>query len=652
MASLLSISTRAMFANTAQLQTIGNNISNANTPGYSRQTVELASEAGNFTGAGFFGRGVRVETVSRAHNAFLTREAAVSKSQAAADEAHANQLRQLEKVFPLGDSGIGAAAESFFNAFSDVASLPQDSSARQVALARAEELAARLRSAAGQIDTLQAGTTADIENAVKTINQLASQVATLNQEIARYRGSDHTPNDLLDQREQLISELNSYVQVSTLEAGDGTVSLFIGGGQRLVLGNQADTLVATRDVFDQTQARISVQERSGGLREIDSASLTGGSVAGLLRFQEEDLSDARNLLGQIATAVAQETNRQQALGLDLRNPPGAGAALFSVGDPRVLPATTNTSGTTVGVVIDDATFTQASDYELAFDGATWTLTRLADRPPSPIDVTGSIGAGGTYSLDGITIGPLSGGANPGERWLVQPLTQAAQGMQRVLNDPRGIAAASPVTATLGQANTGTAGIASLTVVDASIDPSVTYELTFVNNTGDYTYQVLDASNAVVGGGSGTWSAGQPIALNGFELELSGVPATNDVISVAPTQFPSANNGNARALLALRDATLVGRVQVTPTVVQEGLSAASAYAAAMADIGVRVQAAKGRAEISQAVADNAESQLSNETGVNLDEEAARLIQFQQAYQAAAKILQVAQTVFDTLLQTAR
>ncbi|TAL20209.1 MAG: flagellar hook-associated protein FlgK, partial [Aquabacterium sp.] len=172
-----------------------------------------------------------------------------------------------------------------------------------------------------------------------------------------------------------------------------------------------------------------------------------------------------------------------------------------------------------------------------------------------------------------------------------------------------------------------------------------------SNTGDYNYTVYDASNNPVGGGSGTWTAGQPIALNGFELNLSGVPKTNDTVTVAPTQFPNANNGNARALLNLRDEDIIGRVQ-TLSGTTPGLSASSAYAATMADIGVRVQSAQGSYEISQSVADNAQAQLSNEVGVNLDEEAARLIQYQQAYQAAAKILQVAQSVFDTLLNVAR
>jgi flagellar hook-associated protein 1 FlgK len=214
-------------------------------------------------------------------------------------------------------------------------------------------------------------------------------------------------------------------------------------------------------------------------------------------------------------------------------------------------------------------------------------------------------------------------------------------MRRVLADPRGLAAASPLEAVRGIANAGTANIGSLAVVSASVNPQNTATITFTNASGDYAWQLRDrSSNALVSSGTGTWAAGTPIALNGFELQLDGVPASGDNFTVAMTAHPEANNGNALALAALRDARLVGGQTIT-----------DAYASTMAGIGVRVQGARSSAEISLAVAANAESQRTSQTGVNLDEEAARLLQFQQSYQAAAKVLQVAQTLFDTLLQTA-
>src|SRR5450755_1365537 len=247
-ASLLSIGSRAMTANYAALQVTGNNIANSNTAGYSRQSVELETAGGQFSGSGFFGKGVNVATVTRAHSDFLTREAATSSSIAASDAARSDQLQQLESVFPTGAAGIGYAAATAFSAFADVASNPQDASARQVALARVGDLAAQFRSASDQLDSLQSGVTVDLKTAVKSVNTLTQQIADLNRQIANAKGTGHDPNDLLDQRDSAINDLSQYVQVTTVAADDGSTSVFRSGGQRLVLGGNATTLAAVPDV--------------------------------------------------------------------------------------------------------------------------------------------------------------------------------------------------------------------------------------------------------------------------------------------------------------------------------------------------------------------------------------------------------------------
>jgi flagellar hook-associated protein 1 FlgK len=214
--SLLSIGSRAMTASYAALQVTGNNIANANTDGYSRQSVELETGGGQYTGSGFFGKGVDVATVTRAHSDFLTREAATSRAVAAADAARSGQLEQLDAVFRTGEAGIGYAAATAFNAFVDVANRPQDDSARRVALARIGDLAARFRNASDQLDSIQAGVTLDVKTAVTSVNALTARIADLNRQIADIRGTGHAPNDLLDQRDSALSELSQYVQVSTV----------------------------------------------------------------------------------------------------------------------------------------------------------------------------------------------------------------------------------------------------------------------------------------------------------------------------------------------------------------------------------------------------------------------------------------------------
>ncbi len=635
---LLSIGTRAMFANYAALQTIGHNIANANTEGYSRQQVEFATAQGQFTGAGFFGKGVDVAAVTRSHNAFLTREAATASSQAAADSARLEQLQRLETIFPPGEAGLGYVAGAFLNAMVDLANSPQDTSTRQVVLARAQEMAQRYAAAGAQIDTLQDGVVQDLKVAVASVNRLSQGIATVNEQIARVIGSGQTPNDLLDQRDQLISELSQLVQVSTLPADDGTLAVFVAGGQRLVLGTQVTPLALVSDEFDTTRAAIAVQD-SSTLRTLPSSLLGSGSIGGLLRFQNEDLADARTALGRMAAAFSMRLNEQQALGLDARTPPGAGAALFAVGAPLALAAQSNArdvAGNFIGSVsmtVADEAALQASEYTLATDPATpgqYRLTRLSD------GLVRSIASGDT--VDGLTISVSA--AAPADRFLLQPVSRAAVNMRRVLDDPRGLAAASPLQAERSIANSGSATIASLRVVDPLADPQQTASITFTSATGAYNWELRDrTSNALLSSGSGAWQPGQAIALNGFELSLDGVPASGDQFTVSKTAYPGVSNGNALAFAALRDQAFIGGESVT-----------DAYASVMAGVGVSVQGARTAANVSGAVAMQARERVSAETGVNLDEEAARLIQFQQSYQAAAKVLQVAQSVFDTLLQT--
>jgi flagellar hook-associated protein 1 FlgK len=636
----MSIGMRAMTANYAALQTTGNNIANANVDGYSRQQVDLQTSPGQFSGTGFFGKGVDVVTVTRLHDEFLTREAVTAKSQAAGDQARLDQLTRLEQVFPPGEKGLGYISGQLLNSMVDLASQPQDGSTRQVVLARAQDVASGFAAAGAQLDNLQVGVTQDLKSAIASVNQLTQSIADVNEQIARVTGTGQPPNDLLDKRDQLVSQLSGFVQVTTLPSSDGTLGVFFAGGQRLVLGSQATTLAMVPDSLDLSRQAVGVVDQ-GVTRVLPQALIGAGSLGGLLRFQNDDLAAARNTLGRMATALAASVNQQQALGLDLRTPPGSGVPLFGIGAPVALPAQTNARDAagnfvaSVSMTVADASQLQASEYDLSADPANagqYLLTRRSD------GLVRSIASGDT--VDGLTITVGAPAPAASDRFLLQPVTRAANGMQRTLDDPRGLAAASPLQAVIGSANTGTAAVASLTLTSAA-NPQNTASISFTDSSGDYTWELRDrTSNALVGSGTGTWAAGTPIALNGFALQLSGVPASGDQFTVAQTAQPASNNGNALAMVALRDRAIVGGQTVT-----------DAYASAMADIGLRVQGASTAADLSKGVSASADAARAAQSGVNLDEEAARLLQYQQSYQAAAKVLQVAQTLFDTLLKTA-
>ncbi len=641
---LMSLGVRAMAANYAAMQTTGHNIANANVAGFSRQQAILSTSPGQFTGAGFFGRGVDVVSVTRSHNEFLTRESAAARSLAAMDSTRLSQLQRLENVFQTGESGLGFAATELFNAMVDLSSRPNDLATRQVVLARASDMATRFSEAGATLDQTQAAVTADLKSSVSELNQLTQSIAVANQRIASLRGSGQPANDVLDERDRLIAELSEKIQVTRIEADDGTVGLFIGGGQRLVLGNQATDLVVVPSDIDPARSALSLREGTA-LRRIDDAGFGGGSLAGLLRFQNNDLVTARNLVGQMAAAVGGAINVQQQRGLSLQQPIGANPAqpMFAIGPQQALPQSgnvrdpiTNVPIGTVTLTITDTAALVASDYDLresptAF--GSWQLTRLSD------GLVRTVNAGDV--VDGMQIDI----SNPqgGDRFLLQPVSRAANGMRALLSSPLDIAAASPLMATAPASNTGTASTGDLRVTANPLPfPGASEQLQFVRlnpPVNGFDYEVLSSLTGAVT----PWRTGLPVVgANGFSLEIRGVPADGDVVNVDPTPAASlaTNNGNARALLALRDGLIVG-----------GRTMADSWSQSLADMGVRVQSAESSSSISAAVASQTEQVRSSQDGVNLDEEAARLIQFQQSYQAAAKVLQVAQSLFDTLLNAA-
>lgn len=663
MSTLSTLGLKALEANYAALTVTGQNIANVNTEGYSRQQVELANTPGQQTGMGFFGRGVDVTTVTRSYDALISRQALTSASLAAADGTRSEWLTSLESVFGMGEEGIGFSASQFFDSMVDMVNIPADSSARQVVLSSAEELAARIRSTAEQLQGMQLGINVEIKAAVESINSYAKQIASLNVAISAAQGAGHTPNDLLDQRDRVLGQLGEMVQFTTIQAEDGSIGVFIGGGQQLVLGATAQNLVTTLDPFDSSVMTVALRDASG-TRILPSSLIQGGSLYGLMRFQEDDLQAARQRLGQLATSVAVAVNDQQALGYTLGQPPVFGGPLFELGSPKVLPSSYNAqvAGVPVASYVDglgnrvpsvslavvDSTQVLADQYELFADpslpAGSYRLTRASDGLVRTVS-NGSV-------MDGIQITIAAPPPAAGDRFQLQTVSAVALDMRVALSDPRGIAAASPVSGVLGAANTGTMSVRSVTALNPSINPDLTATITF-GAGGSYNWTLVDTTATLpTTSGSGTWSPGQSITLNQFELKLDGMPQAGDTVTVEETRFPAGNNGNARALLQLRDLGMVGERDLGAGNILPGMTMTDAFASLITDLGVRSHTAQAIQAQSAAVAQRHRESRQSVAGVNLDEEAARLIQFQQAYQAAAKMLQVAQSVFDTLLETTR
>lgn len=629
--SILNIGTRALMANQLALQTAGNNVSNVNTPGHSKQTVVLESVEGAFSGAGYYGNGVNAATVVRSHDEFLTRQAALTRAIASSDAKRLEQLKQLEDLFPGGPTGLGAAVADMLNAFSDVANAPTDLPSRAVVLSRADEMAARFRTTAGNLVNLQQGIQNELRVTASNITDLAGRIAQANAQIAATNGSGHDPNQLLDQRDQLIRELNGLVQTSSIPAEDGTVGLFIGGGQPLVLGKVAAQVSITVDEFgDPSKSKLQIT-RNGQSTIAEEGNLGGGAIAGLLRFNNVDLVDANNLLGRMAMALGTKLNEQQGLGLDQTGAPGQ--ALFALGlVPGGLPSDGNTGGASMGFSIQTsptsgATALAASDYEVSFSSATTgAVRRVLDGQVVPFTAVPVL-------IDGLSLN-LTGAPAAGDRFLITPLRNAALAIDTTFSSPRNLAVASPVAASAGTSNQGTLTLQSLLPRTADVNLTQTVTLTF---TGIGSFDVTGTGTGNPTGVS--YTPGQPINFNGWSLTLKGNPKPGDVYTVAANAFPNTSAGNAEAMLALRDLAMF-----------DGAATTDGYAGLMSGIGVRVQSAGFSAGISETIARNVETDRASIAGVNLDEEAAKLLQFQQAYQASAKILQVSQTMFDTMIRS--
>ncbi|MBU3738963.1 MAG: flagellar hook-associated protein FlgK [Rhodoferax sp.] len=639
MNGIINIGLRSLQANQSALQVIGNNIANVNTPNYSRQSAVLSSAGTQFSGSGFYGKGVDVVAVQRHHSEYLTQQAALSASVSAGDTRRLEQLKQLEDIFQGGAAGLGSAINDMMNAFSDAASAPTDLAARSVVLTRIDETSARFRAATSRMDDLQRGVMAELNDATRTVNRLAVQNGKINTDIARAVGTGQEPNDLLDQRDRMIAELSDLVQTRVIGASDGTVSVFIAGSQPLVLGGQIHEFGLARDLYGDPAKIKLTMDVNGAITPIEEATLGGGKIAGLLRFQNSDLADAGNLLGRLALAIGTVVNDQHHLGLDLDG--NAGGDLIQLPPiPGGLPASGNTGTASLQVAVQTAPSSGASllttsNYQVSFTGATaGNIIRLSDG-----QVTAFTGL--PASVDGLQISLGGGTAAAGDNFLLTPFSQAAKSIQTAFAAPRALALSNPISALAASTNTGTLVVDGLTTRSLPAPAAVT--LSFTSAT---TYTRSDTGATVY-----TYAAGQaieydttPPATTGWALTLKGSPKAADTVLVGanavvqPNADPRLNGGNARSLLNLRDATLF-----------DGSVLSDGYAGVLSQVGVMVQGATTAADVSSAIAANVEQDRSAVSGVNLDEEAARMLQYQQAYQASAKMLQMAQGMFDALMQ---
>lgn len=626
--NLLDIGTSGLLAFQRSLATTGHNIANVNTEGYSRQRVELSTRTPQAAAGDFIGSGVQTQATRRIYDSFLTTQLRSNTSADSRLQSFHALASQIDNLLADAQAGLSPSLQDFFNAVQGVANDPSSIPARQVLLSQTNALADRFHYLDQRFVELGGAINAQIQTGVAEINTLGAAIAKLNNDIALAQGGPggEAPNDLLDQRDALLVKLAGYVAVTTVNQDDGAVNVFIGNGQTLVAGAQATALRVAANNFDAT--RLEVAYQVGATSTAISDALSGGTLGAALDFRRQLLDTAQNALGRIAVGVGSTFNAQHALGQDLTGQ--LGGNLFTLATPQVTGHTANTGTATISAAISSVSALTTGNYLLQrIDATNYTVTRLSD------NVTVASFTSFPQTIDGVTLTLSAGTPAVGDSFLVRPTGNAAAGLAVAVSDPAKLAAAAPIRTSAALANTGSATISAGAVTSVANLP-LPADVTLTYNSGTNQFTVAGAVPAVA---PITYSAGATISFNGINFAISGTPVTGDVFTVSRNINGVSDNRNALQLAALQNQnTLVGGTATYQ----------DTYGQLVADVGSQTHQAEVNSKAQSALLSQITQARDAVSGVNLDEEAADLVRFQQAYQAAAQVINISSTLFQTLL----
>lgn len=621
MSDLLSLGKSALYAAQKGLDLTGHNIANVGTQGYSRQRVDqVARESGSVSRLDT-GGGVLLKGTQRMSDALVDARLVRDGAEVSRLTAFSTLASRADALLSDPDTGLANSLNRFFAGLDQVAGDPSSTAARQAALGEADSLAARFGSLHSELDAIDGEIDQRLAQSVATINDLAAGIAKLNHGIAL--AGNNPSADLLDARGELVRQLSGQVGISTVMQDDGSLNVFASSGQPLVVGDRVTALGTTDDRYRPGRLDIT----GGGARI--TAQLSGGELGGLLDARRTLIDPALQKLGRLAVGLTSSINAVQTGGVLQDGSPGS--ALFATPTGQAFAARDNTGSATVAVGFGDVSQLSGDDYLLHRTGGGWQLTRA--KSGEAVSFTGTGGSADPIVTEGLRI-TLSGAAASGDSFRLSPTQDAAAQVRLLSGDPRSIAAAGRLSSSAALANTGSGKIGAPTVTDAG----------HAQLTAATTITFTSASSYQIGSGPVTaFAAGDTISANGWSVTLGGQPAAGDRFSIGPTPGGSSDNRNARALAAVAQQKGLdgGRSTLaqanTALVTQTGATA------------LQVSTAKAAAE---AVQTQSQGERDAVSGVNLDEEAANLLRYQQAYQAAAQVIATASTVFDTLLAATR
>ncbi len=671
MADLLSIGLSGLAASKTQLSITGHNITNVNTPGYSRQDATQATRSPQFSGAGYIGSGTTLVDVRRTYSEFLTSQLRSSTSLNRDVEAYKSQIDQLDSLLAGTTTGITPSLQKFFSALQTAAEDPANIPARQLVLAEAEGLARRFNTVYDRLSEQNNFTNKQMAAVTDQVNRLAGSIGSLNEAIAIAAANGKQPNDLLDARDEAVRQLSGYIGVTVVPQDDSSFNVFIGSGQPLVVGSKVARLEVVPGQGDPN--RHEVQFISGGSRQGITSQITGGELGGLIRYREEVLDSTMNSLGRLALSVSDQVNAQLGQGLDLKGQ--VGSALFgNYNDPALAKLRVNAfvgnSNAQPLMNITDTSVLTTSDYLMEYDGSSYKVRRLSDNQlmtvaENPVGTLSFTDKNGWDQGFQVVLGNPAPTA--GDKFSLQPTRRGASDIKATLDQADQLAFAAPVRAqsTLQNSGTGAIGQPNLLSAPSPIDPAAlaaAFEgLTLTYDGSGLTLPTPAPAGLVLS--PSTVTAGQTNTLNltlttgtapneqqySFEFTLSGRPAAGDTFTFNYNQSGVSDNRNALKLVDLQSKQTVG---VTAGIAGSGFSFTDGYGELVERVGTLTAQARMDSEATGAILKQATDNRDSLSAVNLDEEAANLIKFEQYYNASAQIIQVARSLFDTLISTFR
>nr|WP_289099658.1 flagellar hook-associated protein FlgK [uncultured Halomonas sp.] len=653
--SIFSIGLSGLNAAQNALNTTSNNISNVYTPSYNRELTQL--------GEGRVGGGVRVNDIERQFNTYVANQLNSAKTQSSALETYNNQISQIDNLLADREAGLAPLMQTFFSSLEDLASSPSDPAARQGVLGTANTLSAQFRSFDGYLQDMQTNINNQIKDEVVQINNTVEQIAGLNKEIALARArTGEAPNSLLNQRDFLVSELNERMDLR-LNVQDGkTYNISLPNGQPLVSGTRSFKLEAVQADYDPQRTIVGYRDGSGNTIQLDEATITGGSVGGLMTFRAETLDKTQNQIGQLAASFAFAYNAQHQQGVDLDG--NQGESFFAVRAPSGYGYEGNSDPDSLTSVAFDPATSQnlrATDYTVAFEGdGAGNVKPIVSRNDNGSVLDGAAGESdyvddtdwdpatgtGTLTFGGVTL-TFNVAVDEGDRFEIQPLRRAAAGMDTLISDLDKIAAGS-----FGIEQAGDLAVEDVRVAgeNAFSNTAPQLEVTLDGSrqmtVDGYTGSVfVDGEERIIADGVIQDSGGSPAAVftGGEEITIDGVAFTLTSVTPGSATFQqgisaSGDNRNALALQNLQSENVVGG----------SASVSGAYGSIVSDVGNRTNVVKVNLDARQGLTDQLRAVQQSESGVSLDEEAANLIRYQQFYQANARVIDTAGTIMDTIL----